>query len=143
MNLKILKDSQTGGYCLIYKENLLSAFEAIHKANGNGYKERLNVVEEEKHIKWFDGCIELPCKTCGLAHKMYGSEASLGQPDVRYDSKNRNSRMVMTASESGNGDTLFKTLVQILELPCKFVKLGNTSMSTGFLRCMRICFLMC
>ena len=53
---------------------------------------------------------------------MYSSEVSLRQPDVRYDSKNLNLRMVMTALESGNGGTLFKTLVQILGLPCKFVK---------------------
>ena len=97
-----------GGYRLIYKENLLSALEAVHKANGNGCKGRLNVVEQEKHIKGFDGCIKLSCKTCGLAHKMYSSEASLGKPDVRYDSKNLNSRMVMTALESRNGGTLLK-----------------------------------
>ena len=30
--------------------------------------------------------------------------------------------MVTTALESRNGGTLFKTLVQILGLPCKFVK---------------------
>ena len=71
-----------GGYHFIYKKNLLSAFEAVHKANGNGCKRRLNVVEQEKHIKGFDGCIKLSCKTCGLAHKMYSSEASLGQPDT-------------------------------------------------------------
>ena len=77
------------GYHLTYKENLLSAFEAVHKANGTGRKGRLNVLEHEKHIKGFDGCIKL---SWGLAHKMYSSEASLGQPDVRYDSKNLNSR---------------------------------------------------
>ena len=50
----------------------------------NGCKGRLNVVAY--NIKSFDGCIKLSCKTCELAHKMYSSEASLEQPDVRYDS---------------------------------------------------------
>ena len=122
MTLKILKDSQTGDIALYTRETYFLHFEAVHKGNGNGCKGRLNVVEQEKHIKGFDACIKLSCKTCGLAHKMYTSEASLGQPDVRYNNKNLNWRMIMTALESGNGGTLFTTLVQILGLPCKFVK---------------------
>ena len=66
--------------------------------------------------------MKLSCELCSFSHKLFNSEPSAEKPHSTYDCKNLNARMVMVALESGNSSPLFKLLVAILGLPCKFNK---------------------
>ena len=66
--------------------------------------------------------MKLSCELCSFSHKLFNSEPSAEKPHSTYDCKNLNARMVMVALESGNSSPLFKLLVEILGLPCKFSK---------------------
>ena len=127
-NLRTLKGFADRGYHLIHKDNLISAFGAVHRAAGCDGK--LEILELVKHVKGFDGCIELSCSKWGLSHKMYSSDPSVDKPDVRHERKN--SRMVMFAIKSGNDGALFKLSVQILGLRCRFSKSAWSSHKMSF-----------
>ena len=104
----------------MYKDNLVAA---LQKANQTGKcKGRIIVVEDSDNIKGFDGCTKLSCELCSFSHKLFNSEPSAEKPHSTYDCKNLNARMVMAALESGNSSPLFKLLVEILGLSCKFSK---------------------
>ena len=66
--------------------------------------------------------MKLSCELCSFSHKLFNNEPSAEKPHSTYDCKNLNARMVMVALESGNSSPLFKLLVEILGLPCKFNK---------------------
>ena len=105
-------------YRLIYKENLVTAIQKAHQSGG--CEGCLEVQEDSKHIKGFDGCMTFSCSSCAFTHRLFNSEPSAAKPNVSVDSKNLNARMVMVALETGN--RLFKLLVQMQGLPCKFSK---------------------
>ena len=104
----------------MYKDNLLAALQKAHQAGK--CKGRTIVVEDSDNIKGFDGCTKLSCELCSFSHKLFNSEPSAEKPHSTYDCKNLNARTVMAALESGNSNPLFKLLVEILGLPCKFSK---------------------
>ena len=108
------------GYRLVYKDNLVAALQKAHQTGK--CKGRIIVVEDSDNIKGFDGCMKLFCELCLFSHKLFNSEPSAEKPHSTYDRKNLNARMVMAALESGNSSLLFKLLVEILGLPCKFSK---------------------
>ena len=66
--------------------------------------------------------MKLSCELCSFCNKLLNSEPSAEKPHSTYDCNNLNARMVMVALESGNSSPLFKLLVEILGLPCKFSK---------------------
>ena len=108
------------GYRLVYKDNLVPALQKAHQAGK--CKGRIIVVEDSDNIRGFDGCMKLSCELCSFSHKLFNSEPSAEKPHSTYDCKNLNARTVMAALESGNSSPLFKLLVEILGLPCKFSK---------------------
>ena len=104
----------------MYKDNLVAALQKAHQTGK--CKGRIIVVEDSDNIKGFDGCTKLSCELCSFSHKLFNSEPSDEKHHSTYDCKNLNARMVMAALESGNSSPLFKLLVEILGLPCKFSK---------------------
>ena len=106
----------------MYKDDLLAALQKAHQAGK--CKGRITVVEDSDNIRGFDGCMKLTCELCSFSHKLFNSEPSAEKPHSTYDCKNLNARMVMVALESGNSSPspLFKILIEILGLPCKFNK---------------------
>ena len=104
----------------MYKDNLVAALQKAHQTGK--CKGRIIVVEDSDNIKGFDGCTKLSCELCSFSHKLFNSEPSAEKPHSTYDCKNLNARMVMAALESGNSSPLFKLLVEILGLSCKFSK---------------------
>ena len=118
------------GYRLIYKENPVTAIQKAHQSGG--CEGCLVVQEDSKHIKGFDGCMTFSCSSCAFTHRLFNSEPSAAKPNISVDSKNLNARMVMVALETGNGSPLFKVLVQMLGLPCKFSKSTWCSHITKF-----------
>ena len=108
------------GYRLVYKDNLVAALQKGHQAGK--CKGRIIVVEDSDNTRGFDGCMKLSCELCSFSHKLFNSEPSSEKPHSTYDCKNLNAKMVMVALESGNSSPLFKLLVEILGLPCKFSK---------------------
>ena len=104
----------------MYKDNLVAALQKAHQAGK--CKERIIVVEDSDNIRGSDGCMKLSCELCSFSHKLFNSEPTAEKPHSTYESKNLNARMVMVALESGNSSPLFKFLVKILGLPCKFSK---------------------
>ena len=96
---------------------------ALQKAHQAGKcKGRIIVVEDSDNIKGFDRCTKLSFELCSFSHKLFNSEPSAEKPHSTYDCKNLNARIVMAALESRNSSPLFKLLVEILGLPCKFSK---------------------
>ena len=108
------------GYKLVYKDDLVTALQKAHQAGK--CEGKIIVVEDSDNIRRFDGCMKLSCELCSFSHKLFNSEPSAEKPHSAYDCKNLNARMVMVALESGNSSPLFKLLVEILGLPCKFNK---------------------
>ena len=108
------------GVSLHSPDNLVVALQKTHQAGK--CKGRIIVVEDSDNIRGFDGCMKLSCELCSFSHKLFNSEPSAEKPHSTYDCKNLNVRMVMVALESGNSSPLFKLLVEILGLPCKFSK---------------------
>ena len=104
----------------MYKDNLVAALQKPHQAVK--CKGRIIVVEDSDNIRGFHGCMKLSCELCSFSHKLFNSEPSAEKPHSTYDCKNLNARMVMVALESGNSSPLFKLLVEILGLACKFSK---------------------
>ena len=108
------------GYKLVYKDDLVIALQKAHQAGK--CEGKIIVVEDSDNIRGFDGCMKLSCELCSFSHKLFNSEPSAEKPHSTYDCKNLNARMGMVALESGNSSPLFKLLVEILGLPCKFNK---------------------
>ena len=106
------------GYRLVYKDNLVAALQKAHQAGK--CKGRMIVVEDSDNIRGSDGFMKLSCELCSVSLKLFNSESSAEKPHSTYDCKNLNARMVMVALESGNSSPLFRLLVEILGLPCKF-----------------------
>ena len=109
------------GYRLVNTNNLVAALQKARQAGK--CKGRIIVVEDSDNIRGFDGCMKLSCELCSFSHRHFNIEPSAEKPHSTNDCKNLTARMVMVALESGNSSPLFKLLVEILGLPCKFSKL--------------------
>ena len=104
----------------MYKDNLVAALQKAHQTGK--CKGRIIVVEDSDSFVHPSNPLMLSCELCSFSHKLFNSEPSAEKHHSTYDCKNLNARMVMAALESGNSSPLFKLLVEILGLPCKFSK---------------------
>ena len=59
-----IKGYSESGYRLVYKDNLVAAFQKAHQAGK--CKGRIIVVEDSHNIRGCDGCMKLSCELCSF-----------------------------------------------------------------------------